>query len=302
MGSIAMNGDGDIALGFTVSSSSINPEIRYTGRQNGDPLGVMTITEGTIFSSSGSQTGLSRWGDYSQMSIDPVDDQTFWYAHEYIPSNGSFNWRTRIASFIFSAPCPVGIATNPNPADDAIDVPITLAQLSWTNGAGATENELWFGEAGSMTLVHSGSLINSWAIPSNLSYSTSYQWRVIEMNDTCDVSGPVWSFTTEANPDIVIDTLFFDDFESGLTLWTITNNGGTCDWLIFTPPYPNTYTLPLTSSGGVLSADSDECGSGTTMNTTAAINGTFDFSSYTEMVWVEFDNDFRTIDSMMTLL
>jgi hypothetical protein len=297
MGSIAMNGDGDIALGFTASSSSINPEIRYTGRQDGDPLGTMTITEGTIFSSSGSQTGLSRWGDYSQMAIDPVDDQTFWYAHEYIPSNGSFNWRTRIASFIFSAPCPVGFPTNPNPADAAIDVPITLAQLSWTNGAGATQNELWFGEAGSMVLVHSGSLISSWPIPSTLNYNTVYEWRVVDMNDTCSTNGPVWSFTTEQNPDIVIDTLFFDDFESGLTLWTITNNGGTCDWLIFNPPYPNPYTLPATSSGGVLSADSDECGPGTTMNTTAAITGSFDFSGYTEMVWIEFDNHFRTIDA-----
>ena len=198
---------------------------------------------------------------------------------------------------VLGPPCPVDPPTNPSPVSGAIDVPITLAQLSWDNGAGATENELWFGEAGSMVLVHSGSLISSWPIPSTLNYSTSYQWRVVEMNDTCDVSGPVWGFTTEPNPDIVIDTLFFDDFESGLTLWTITNNGGTCDWLIFNPPYPNAYTLPGTSSGGVLSADSDECGSGTTMNTTAAINGSFDFSTYTEMVWIEFDNDFRTIDA-----
>ena len=218
------------------------------------PLGTMTITEETIFTSGGSQTGLSRWGDYSQMSIDPVDDQTFWYSHEYIPSTGSFNWRTRIASFTFGAPCPVGFPSNPNPADGATDVPITLAQLSWTNGAGANQNELWFGEAGSMALVHSGSLISSWPIPSNLSYNTSYEWRVVEMNDTCSTIGSVWSFTTEQNPDIVIDTLLFDDFESGLGLWTIVNNGGTCDWMIFNPPYPNPYTLPGSSSGGVLSS------------------------------------------------
>lgn len=54
MGSIAMNGDGDIAIGYSVSSSTINPEIRYTGRRDGDPLGTMTITEGTIFSGAGS--------------------------------------------------------------------------------------------------------------------------------------------------------------------------------------------------------------------------------------------------------
>jgi len=198
---------------------------------------------------------------------------------------------------VLGPPCPVDPPTNPIPASGTIDVPINLAQLSWTNGAGATENELWFGEAGSMALVHSGSLINSWPIPSILDYSTSYQWRVIERNDTCSVSGSVWNFTTEPNPDIVIDTLFFDDFESGLGLWTIVNNGGNCDWMIFNPTYPNTYTLPPTSSGGVLSADSDECGSGTTINSTANIIGSFDFSIYTEMVWVEFDNDWNVIGS-----
>jgi len=99
MGSIAMNGVGDIALGYSVSSTTINPQIRYTGRHSADPLGTMTVTEATIFAGAGSQTGTNRWGDYSQMSVDPVDDNTFWFVQEYIPANGSFNWRTRIASF-----------------------------------------------------------------------------------------------------------------------------------------------------------------------------------------------------------
>jgi len=229
-------------------------------------------------------------GDY--IGIAALND----VAYPYWADDRTGNYQGWMSVVNFGPPCPVDPPTNPAPANGAIDVPITLAQLSWDNGAGATENELWFGEAGSLVLVHSGSLISLWPIPGNLSYSTSYQWRVVEMNDTCSVSGPVWSFATEPNPDIVIDTLFFDDFESGLGLWTITNNGGTCDWLIFNPPYPNSYTLPASSSGGVLSADSDECGSGTTMNTTANINGSFDFSIYTEMVWIEFDNDWRTID------
>ena len=52
---------------------------------------------------SGSQTGtLTRWGDYSTMRVDPADDCTFWYTTEYIAANGTFNWRTRIASFKFA--------------------------------------------------------------------------------------------------------------------------------------------------------------------------------------------------------
>ena len=102
MGSIAQDASGNIGLGYSVSSSSLHPQIRYTGRLAGDAAGTMTQGEGTIIAGAGSQTGgLSRWGDYSAMSVDPIDDCTFWYANEYIPANGSFNWRTRIASFKF---------------------------------------------------------------------------------------------------------------------------------------------------------------------------------------------------------
>jgi len=216
-------------------------------------------------------------------------------AYPYWADDRTGNYQGWMSVVDFGPPCPIDPPTNPDPANGAIDVPIVFDLLLWDNGVGATQNELWFGEAGNMALVYSGPLINSWAIPSNLTYSTTYQWRVVESNDTCSVSGPVWSFTTEPNPDIIIDTLFFDDFESGIGLWTITNDGGNCDWAIFNPPYPNSYTLPGTSSGGVLSADSDECGSGTTLLSTATITGPLDFSIYTEMVWIEFDNDWRVI-------
>ncbi len=102
-------------------------------------------------------------------------------------------------------------------------------------------------------------------------------------------------YITVTDPNQVTDTLFIDKFESGLGNWTITNNGGTCVWEIITPPYPNAYTLPAASSGGLLAADSDECGSGTTMNTTAAITQPFDFSIY-DVVMIEFDNDWNILD------
>ena len=88
----------------------------------------------------------------------------------------------------------------------------------------------------------------------------------------------------KTDPNIVIATVFFDDFESGIGQWTITNQGGNCDWEIFAPPYPNSYTLPATSSGGLLAADSDECGSGTTLLSTATIVPVLDLSSYTDEV------------------
>ena len=90
MGSVAMDQSSDIALGYSVSSSTLFPSIRYTGRVPSDPLGVLQ-TEATIFAGLGSQVGIHRWGDYSAMQIDPTDDCTFWYTNQYEPATGSFN-------------------------------------------------------------------------------------------------------------------------------------------------------------------------------------------------------------------
>lgn len=105
MASIGMDQMGNIALGFSQSSSTTHPGIAYTGRAPINPTGTMQ-SPFTVITGGGSQTGgLTRWGDYSSMSIDPQDDCTFWYAQEYIPSNGSFNWNTHLNSFHF-ANCP----------------------------------------------------------------------------------------------------------------------------------------------------------------------------------------------------
>ena len=101
MGSIGMDQSGDIALGYSESSSSVNPSVFFTGRQPSDPAGTLQ-TETAIVNGTGSQIGgLSRWGDYSALTIDPVDDCTFWYTQEYMRTTGSFNWNTRIANFKF---------------------------------------------------------------------------------------------------------------------------------------------------------------------------------------------------------
>ena len=102
MPSIAMDHIGDIAVGYSESSASMNPGIYYTGRVPSDPPGTMEA-ETLIFQGGGSEVGSNRWGDYSSMSVDPVDDCTFWYTNEYLPASGSRNWHTRIASFKFPA-------------------------------------------------------------------------------------------------------------------------------------------------------------------------------------------------------
>jgi len=101
MGSVAMDKVGDIAVGYSVSSATSFPSIAYTGRVPSDPVGTLEA-ENAVKAGAGSQTGgLSRWGDYSGMSLDPTDDCTFYYTNEYLKSNGSFNWSTQINSFKF---------------------------------------------------------------------------------------------------------------------------------------------------------------------------------------------------------
>ena len=101
MGSIAADIEGNIAVGYSVSSSSMYPAIRYAGRLAGETPNLLTQNEAVLIQGTGSQSGgYNRWGDYSAMTVDPIDDCTFWYTTEYYVSTGN-NWQTRIGSFKF---------------------------------------------------------------------------------------------------------------------------------------------------------------------------------------------------------
>jgi hypothetical protein len=105
MGSMAMDAAGNIALAYSLSGTTIYPGISYTARADGDPPGAMTLPETMLQAGAGAQgatpfKGSNRWGDYSNMSIDPLDDCTFWYTTEYMPLTG--NWSTAITSFQLS--------------------------------------------------------------------------------------------------------------------------------------------------------------------------------------------------------
>ena len=105
MGSIAMDHVGNIALGYSVSSLTTYPSVRYAGRLASDPLGTLPQTENSIVEGGGSFSGY-RWGDYSAMSVDPVDDCSFWYTQEYVRT-GETSWSTRVGSFKFPS-CSIG--------------------------------------------------------------------------------------------------------------------------------------------------------------------------------------------------
>lgn len=172
MASAAMNGAGDIALGFSISGDTMFPSIRVTGRLASDPLGVMTQPELTIVNGAGHQTHSSgRWGDYSMMAIDPVDDCTFWYTQEYYGAKSSSSWRTRVGAFRLAScgtadgPPTVGIAM---PADGStVSGPVSI-QISAddTEDADGSLNVQWNVDGGAWNPatydISTGRYISPW--------------------------------------------------------------------------------------------------------------------------------------------
>jgi hypothetical protein len=192
MGSIAMDQSGDIGLGFSLSSTSLHPEIHYTGRLVGDPAGTMPQGEATIIAGNGSQTGgLTRWGDYSDIVVDPADGCTFWYTTEYIPANGSFNWHTRVGTFKFASCGGGGGCTAPssltnNAAADADPCADTGVNVTWAQDAGN------WGDSGSGTRTYDV-LRNGVAIASGLSYGTT------SLTDTTGTNGTAYTYSVRYN-------------------------------------------------------------------------------------------------------
>ncbi len=127
MGSAAMDSAGNIAIGFSVAGAVTFPSIRYTGRLAADPLNLMTLGEADLMVGSGSQLHASgRWGDYSSLVVDPVDDCTFWYTQEYYAATSEGGWQTRIGSFALpncqsstpsTLPAASVVATTPSAAE-----------------------------------------------------------------------------------------------------------------------------------------------------------------------------------------
>lgn len=162
-GSIAMDQSGDIALGYNISGSDMSPSIRYTGRVPTDPAGTME-SEIDILSQApnggikpASQSGTFHWADYATMAVDPVDDCTFWFATEYIPTGGG-NWATRIASFSF--PSCSGPTLSVNLSGNGV---VTSSPAGISCPSGACSSAFVSGTAVSLSAAAaSGSVFTGW--------------------------------------------------------------------------------------------------------------------------------------------
>ncbi len=140
MGSAAQDNDGNLAVGYSVSSLSVAPSLRYAARLATDPPNGLFQGEASLIAGTGVQTNTgSRWGDYSALSVDPDDDCTFWYTNEYYTAasqaSSTVGWLTHIGTFFLPGCTPVEKGTIQGTVRNSQSgLPIPGATVATTNG------------------------------------------------------------------------------------------------------------------------------------------------------------------------
>jgi hypothetical protein len=186
MGSLAMDHDGNIALGYSASSATSYPSIRLTGRLASDGTGSQL-------------QNLSRWGDYSAMTVDPADDCTFWYTNEYLKTNGTWNWNTWIASFKFDS-----CGSGGGPTTGAVSGVVTDASTG-NPLAGAT---VAVNGAAAATTLSDGSYAVTGLVPATYSVSATASGYDASPPQSVDVSaGATSTADFQLAPTVVTTTV-----------------------------------------------------------------------------------------------
>ncbi len=220
-----------------------NNLFKFYGRLGNISGSTVTFTPSFAISDVGSLPEFGRdapvntvyMGDYTHASATPTGFHVVWSDNrDDLPGGAPRKDPNCYYEFIsVGPPCTVGLPTNPNPANGSTNVSINLPQITWSNGAGATQIEVFFNGLS----VYTGPPVASYSIPGPLNYSTSYSWRVNESDGSCTSYGSSWTFTTIQDPNLIIDTIKV--YPQNVAMWTGTTNGTTkTDGLINTV-YPN---------------------------------------------------------------
>jgi PKD repeat protein len=264
MGSITMNGNHEIGLAYSVSSSSTYPSIRYTGQslpENMSASGVLDYTEVSILEGTNRQTVSNRWGDYSLLSVDPDDDHTFWFTTEYI-GNGGAARKTKIASFEF-APPPLTANFQAYPVSGYAALTVDFTDLS----SGEIDTWLWdFGDGNTSTSrnpTHTYPYVGLYSVSLTIANDTENNTRIIE--DYIEViqppDPPISDFTADVTVGTEPLTVNFIDLSSNdpLTWFWEFGEGSTSTIRnpSFTYYYPGIYDVALTTTSQGGSSDTE---------------------------------------------
>jgi len=266
MPSIGMDKAGDIAIGYSVSAgtAAVKPSVGASGRLPDDTAGAMQA-ETTLQPGGGVQTGgLSRWGDYSTMQLDPTDDCTFWFTTEYLKNSGSFNWSTRIASFKMTPSAPSGVTINAATAGQ-----LTVGWTAVSNAASYTVTRYTSGScgAGAVTTFTVAAGLNSYTDTSvtggvTYSYNVTVTTACATSAASSCVTGTVVAACTAPSP------------AAGLTANVATANQAFIQWTANGNPSTTKYSVYRGAAGA-------NCSTGTFITLTTGITGAGPFA-YTD--------------------
>jgi hypothetical protein len=242
MGSAAQDHVGNLAVGYSLSDgTSTYPSIGYAGRLAGDPLGTLPQSEIILQAGGGYQSGSgARWGDYSSMSVDPVDDCTFWYTQEYIQTSGTTPWRTRIGAFKFAS-CTVGPTGTLTGTVSALagGTPIVGATVSAFDGVNTIQTLSGAGGVYTMSLP-----VNTYSVT-----ASAYGYNPQTVNGVAITNGGTttqnFSLTSAASHTIYGTVT---DAGTGWPLYatiTVTGDGGYPGATIYTNPADGYYSITL---------------------------------------------------------
>ena len=234
MGSIAMNGDHEIGLGYSVSSSSTYPSIRYTGQsasENASASGILDIAETSIQAGAASQTSSERWGDYSNLAVDADDDHTFWFTTEYNISGSQKG--TKITSFEFTAAAPLADFI----ADDL--TPLTTEAVQFTDlSSGAPTSWLWTFTPS--TITYQGGTTSASQNPEVMFDAAGFytvemtatnangsntETKVDYIEASLPSSAPITDFEADNTAPAIMETVYFTDLSTNdptSWLWAFT--------------------------------------------------------------------------------
>jgi hypothetical protein len=240
MGSLSVDQDGNMALGYSIGSRTLYPSIRYTGRLADETAGLLPQGEKTMFTGTTYQSSYTRWGDYSAMAVDPTDDCTFYYTTEYYLSgvvNSNVNWQTGVGAFKYpSCGQPKG-RIHGAVRDSISNLPIPGVQVvadSATQKMTVTSDSTGF-----YTITLAADTFSLTAGPLLPGYPESYTINNVPLTAGITTEqdlylGPVPNLvsdgqTVDDNVPTANNNGYAEPGESDLNLWTAIENNGALD-------------------------------------------------------------------------
>ncbi|ELR70752.1 hypothetical protein C900_03360 [Fulvivirga imtechensis AK7] len=281
-GSIAMDSEGNIGLGYTIVSSTVYTSLRYTGRLATDPLGTMPLGEQVVVNGDSEENrGDGRYGDYAQMTVDPLDDLTFWHIGEYF--KGTNIRRSHVAAFKLGTGVPDTEAPTTPTGLTASNVTATAVNLSWnasSDNVGVTGYNIYRG--GTLLTTVSGSSHTVTGLSPQTSYTFTVSARDAANNEsgmsnsvnitTLDLAGCTGGIS--AYP-------YNEGFENTIGAWTQSTDDDV-NWTVDANGTPSSGTGPSSAAQGSYYIYVEASGSGYPNKRAIITSPCFDLGGVTE--------------------